>query len=989
MIRGLALRISAVLGLSAGALMIVSAPSMNPVSATGSTPSYDVASSGDPSQFDGNTSTQTFNIAASPDGSVYVAGKYRNTAVWGDIQLTSSTEAGYLAKVGPDGVWDWVVDAKDVNSWGDSQVEDVVALDDGSAIFLVDAGYDMGFTNPVTGVAETFSTAGDTSIVARIAADGTFMWFKELTGSPEHPFSLALSADQASVVAVTSVTTSTTSAISIEGFNASTGVSEWTDTISFTSGAERHSSYRPRVAANDAGLAVVSFPYYNGNAVVNGVSYNSEDNNNQSNGASQTIFVAYDISDPQTAGVDWVARTRKSATDNVGGSTEARAGLHNLAASGNNFLALMYVLGGSSNGTVDFADASDSTDLSYTTDFNVSTDEDEGYVVVELSSTGDWVEKTRIFYCSTTAGFGCGLDSAYDEKGLHVASDGSFDIFASATSSATSIAGMDFLGSDDTSFVASFNADGSPEKLTSFSNCAEPGWYNAIDSFSDGSLVIAGTKECAGPISDSLGNSASTDTTQHGEFVMPLANGPWAYNTAVGPAHTISFDDGAGVGAPGSQYCATNEVITLSSVVPTRTGYTFTGWDTGTVDAFGSQIIFQPSQEISCGNGDSTLTAMWEVAVVDYDVVYEYGNGDPDAALTCQEGTSFTVAEAPTRQGYDFARWVRLGSPSGSFGFNDPGDTVPCDEDVSFTAQWEAVTYTITYSLGNGEPDATVTCQLSDSAVFTAAAAPTRQWFIFSGWSTSGGTVQPGDDVPCSEMTLTATWTADTTDTDGDGVIDSEEETGCENTVDCDSDGLTDDLDGDDLDSDQDDDSVLDGAEEDSSCITLPDCDSDGLTDDLDGDDLDSDQDDDSVLDGAEEDSSCVVKADCDDDGLGDALDGDDLDADQDDDGVLDGAENDGCVNDPAVGCGAVTDTTVPESTTTTTTTTSPTTSTPGSSTTTTVVLESTIGESTPTSEPLTLPSTGADNRVIPVVILLLCVGAGLVLVRRRDAFTE
>ncbi|NBS31152.1 MAG: LPXTG cell wall anchor domain-containing protein, partial [Actinobacteria bacterium] len=69
--------------------------------------------------------------------------------------------------------------------------------------------------------------------------------------------------------------------------------------------------------------------------------------------------------------------------------------------------------------------------------------------------------------------------------------------------------------------------------------------------------------------------------------------------------------------------------------------------------------------------------------------------------------------------------------------------------------------------------------------------------------------------------------------------------------------------------------------------------------------------------------------------------------------------------------------------------TTSPTTSTPGSSTTTTVVLESTIGESTPTSEPLTLPSTGADNRVIPVVILLLCVGAGLVLLRRWDAFTE
>ncbi|NCW10031.1 MAG: hypothetical protein EBW40_09860, partial [Gammaproteobacteria bacterium] len=598
MIRGLALRISAVLGLSAGALAIVSAPSINPVSATESTPSYDVASSGDPSQFDGNTSTQTFNIAATPDGSVYVAGKYEHTAVWGDIQLTASTEAGYLAKVGADGVWDWVVDAKDVNSWGDSQVEDVVALDDGSAIFLIDAGYDMGFTNPVTGVAETFSTTGDTSIVARIAADGTFMWFKELTGSPEHPFSLALSADQTSVVAVAAETTWDTSNIFVEGFNASTGASEWTDTISFADGGSRHTSYRPRVAANEAGLAVVSFPYSNGSAVVNGVSYNSEDNNNQGNGAEQTIFAAYDISDPQTAGVEWVARTRKSSTANVLGSTEAIAGIYSLAASGNNFLALMKVLGASSNGTVDFADASDTADLSYTTDANVSADEDEGFVVVELSSTGDWVEKTRVTYCAD-AGSDCGLDSVYDQKGLHVASDGSFDIFSSTDGTGGSIAGMDLLGAADTSFVASFNADGSPEKLTSFSNCAEPGWYNAIDSFSDGSLVIAGTKECTGPISDSLGNSASTDTTQHGEFVMPLANGPWAYNTAVGPAHTISFDDGAGVGAPGSQYCATNEVITLSSVVPTRTGYTFTGWDTGTVDAFGSQIIFQPSQEIS------------------------------------------------------------------------------------------------------------------------------------------------------------------------------------------------------------------------------------------------------------------------------------------------------------------------------------------------------------------------------------------------------
>ena len=1039
--------------------------------ATSTVVDYDIASGGD-------ENTKTFNIAASPDGSVYVAGKYRYTATWGSIQLSSYKEAGYLAKLGPDGVWDWVVDAKDnASCCSSSQVEDVVALDDGSAIFLIDAGFSMGFTNPVTGAAETFSTTGDTSIVARIAADGTFMWFKELHGSPDNPFSLALSADGSTVVAIASHSPSASSTIQVEAINSATGSSEWlVGNIVLSAGATR-GSFLPQVAINDSGTAVVSLSYSGGDVVVNGVSYNSKDNNNVGNGAHQTIFVAYDIS---TSNVEWVSRTRKSATVNVGGSSEATAGFHNLAASGDNFLVLMNVLSGSSNGTVDFADASNTADLSYTTDFNVSSDEEEGFIVVELSDTGDWVEKTRLFYCSTTPNQGCGLSGVYGEKSLHVASDGSFDIFSSATSSATSIAGMDFLGPDDTAFVASFNSDGSSEKLTSFSDCASPGSLNAIDSFSDGTLVIAGTQDCDGPIGDSLGNTVTTNTTRTAEFVMPLANGPWVYNTPAPDSYTISYDtDGGseaptstdclsgtlvsvtsdiptkeghqfvnwlqsgpsdtqttfspgddidcngsitlvaqwtqvsyhitfnpnmqtgqgvyftcfwgenfvtnnspdypgynfvawqnsntleehaasvslpcdghknfraiwepvsytvsysangGNGAPASQSCVDGETITLPSTTPARSGYTFSGWDTGTVDSFGQQIIFQPGDDINCGNGDLTFTAMWEVAIVNYDVAYEYGNGDPDTVLTCEEGTSFTVADAPTRQGYEFTRWVRLGSPSGTFGFSNPGDTVPCDEDVALTAQWEAGNYTITYALGNGEPDATLTCQASESgplSVFIATDAPARQWFIFDGWTTQDlGVVQPGALVTCADMTLTAIWSADTTDTDGDGVIDSEEETGCADTKDCDSDGLTDDIDTDDLDADQDNDEVLDGDEE-SGCITVADCDSDGLDDFWDNDDSNPDQDGDGiedgqesffcmtdpdcdadgltdgsdpdpsnpdvdgdgVLDGGEQAPECVTSVDCDNDGLPDREDIDDLNADQDNDGVLDGDE--------------------------------------------------------------------------------------------------
>ena len=155
----------------------------------------------------------------------------------------------------------------------------------------------------------------------------------------------------------------------------------------------------------------------------------------------------------------------------------------------------------------------------------------------------------------------------------------------------------------------------------------------------------------------------------------------------------------------------------------------------------------------------------------------------------------------------------------------------------------------------------------------TVAAAPSKVGFLFHYWlaigDISSGALYPGDEFPCTEsMTITAQWTADTTDTDGDGVLDFEEETGCENTVDCDNDGLTDNVDADDLNADQDDDGVLDGAEE-SGCITSSDCDADGLGDADDSNDLDADQDDDGVNDGSEQDPTCITDPDCDDDGSG------------------------------------------------------------------------------------------------------------------------
>jgi hypothetical protein len=91
-----------------GLVAAVATASTSTVGATSSAvPTYDVAAGAD-------WNTPIYSSAASPDGSVFVAGKYAHstTKTWGTIsRYESNGEAGYLAKIGPDGVWDWVFDA--------------------------------------------------------------------------------------------------------------------------------------------------------------------------------------------------------------------------------------------------------------------------------------------------------------------------------------------------------------------------------------------------------------------------------------------------------------------------------------------------------------------------------------------------------------------------------------------------------------------------------------------------------------------------------------------------------------------------------------------------------------------------------------------------------------------------------------------------------------------------------------------------------------
>jgi uncharacterized repeat protein (TIGR02543 family) len=78
----------------------------------------------------------------------------------------------------------------------------------------------------------------------------------------------------------------------------------------------------------------------------------------------------------------------------------------------------------------------------------------------------------------------------------------------------------------------------------------------------------------------------------------------WTANT-----YTVSYNDNGGTGSPSSQTKTYNVTLTLSSTTPTRTGYTFTGWNTlsgggGTSYSAGGSYT---------GNSDLTLYAQWSL----------------------------------------------------------------------------------------------------------------------------------------------------------------------------------------------------------------------------------------------------------------------------------------------------------------------------------------------------------------------------------------
>lgn len=155
--------------------------------------------------------------------------------------------------------------------------------------------------------------------------------------------------------------------------------------------------------------------------------------------------------------------------------------------------------------------------------------------------------------------------------------------------------------------IYSFSYDGTHSGIVAFTEGAQCGYnnfwdtkacYSGTEGLSSGSTTNYSTsKPCFKPVTSGSFTKNSGKTTYY--------KGTWV---AYAITYTISYDANGGTGAPADQTKNEGEDLTLSTTIPTLTGYTFTGWNT---DSNGSGTTYEPGASYTT-DADLTLYAQWE-----------------------------------------------------------------------------------------------------------------------------------------------------------------------------------------------------------------------------------------------------------------------------------------------------------------------------------------------------------------------------------------
>ncbi|MBQ4527060.1 MAG: leucine-rich repeat protein [Clostridia bacterium] len=252
--------------------------------------------------------------------------------------------------------------------------------------------------------------------------------------------------------------------------------------------------------------------------------------------------------------------------------------------------------------------------------------------------------------------------------------------------------------------------------------------------------------------------SITTDNTS----LSSLKTASIHYNT---PArYTINYNANGGSNAPVTQTKIYDISTYLSSVKPTKYGYTFSKWNTradGTGTSYNSGATYS-------ANASATLYAQW---IPNQYTVNYYSNDEKNLLLATSYhtyGVTRTLYKNTySRAGYRFSGWG-ISKNSTAPKYMDEESVLNLSTNngavINLYAIWEIETYTVTYDANGGENAPASHSARAFTDTNLSSDIPRRDGYVFEGWAEDATAEtaqhQPGDtiSVGSADITLYAVW---------------------------------------------------------------------------------------------------------------------------------------------------------------------------------------------------------------------------------------
>jgi uncharacterized repeat protein (TIGR02543 family) len=267
-------------------------------------------------------------------------------------------------------------------------------------------------------------------------------------------------------------------------------------------------------------------------------------------------------------------------------------------------------------------------------------------------------------------------------------------------------------------FAVTFNANGGSGSMTAQSD-------NSTTALSADSFVYSGYTFSGWNTQSNGSGTSYGDGSGYSFNAAVTLYAQWTAVSVVANTYVVSFNANGGTDSMSPE--SSNTGASLSANAFSRSGYTFSGWNT---QASGSGTVYADGANYGFG-ANVTLYAQWAINV--YTVTFNANGGTGSMASESSSSTQALSVNTFSYSGHTFSGWNTQANGSGSAYVG--GANYGFGASVTFYAQWGVAFFAVTFNANGGS--GSMAAQSDNTTTALSANSFTFSGYRFSGWNTA------------------------------------------------------------------------------------------------------------------------------------------------------------------------------------------------------------------------------------------------------------